>query len=83
MLQDDPYKYPDVFVCLYDYYGCDAPELEKDCMFSADSTEGGLTNAIFNPGKDNEQDIVTEAKLTEVSVRLAVLDSHCNRQCYS
>lgn len=65
MLQDDLYKYPDVYVCLYDFFGCDSLGLEEDCMSSANSTEGGLTTATFNPGQDNEQRIVTEAKLTD------------------
>ena len=66
--QNDLYKYPDIYVCLYNFYGCDTMGLEPDCMYSYNQTEGGRANATFNPGGDEEQDIATNALLTE-SVR--------------
>lgn len=64
-LQNDVYKYPDIYVCLYDFYGCDDLELEGDCMGSFQSTEGGKSNAVFNLNRDNEQDLQVDAFLTE------------------
>eukprot|EP00904_Undaria_pinnatifida_P008172 jgi/Undpi1/4485/HiC_scaffold_17.g07839.m1 len=65
VLSNDVYKYPDIYVCLYDFYGCDDFELEGDCMGSFQSTEGGNSNAIFNLNRDNEQDLQVDALLTE------------------
>ncbi|CAN0488158.1 unnamed protein product, partial [Scytosiphon promiscuus] len=39
-LQNDGYKYPDIYVCTYDFYGCDDESLLEDCTRSAQSTEG-------------------------------------------
>ncbi|CAN0113795.1 unnamed protein product [Ascophyllum nodosum] len=64
-LSNDLYKYPDIYVCLYNFYGCDTMGLEPDCMYSYNQTEGGRANATFNPGGDTEQDIATNALLTE------------------
>lgn len=59
------YKYPDVHVCLYKFYGCDSLELEEDCTASALKMNGGFTTATFNPNGDDEQEISSSAFLTE------------------
>lgn len=47
-----------MYVCLYDFYGCDDANLEEECVFTATDTEGGRrTGAVFNPGEENEQNI--------------------------
>lgn len=63
--QNDVYKYPDIYVCLYNFFGCDEMELEGDCMGSAQSTEGGRSTAVFNMNKDDEQELEVDAFLTE------------------
>lgn len=54
--QNDLYNYPDVYVCLYDFLGCDSFELEESCRESAFDT-GQDTQATFNPGGTDEQEI--------------------------
>lgn len=63
--QNGVYKYPDIYVCLYDFFGCDKMELEGDCMGSAQSTEGGRSTAVFNLNRDDEQELEVNAFLTE------------------
>ena len=48
-LQNVVYKYPDIWICPYVQYGCDALELEKECVDSAWMTEGGAPDAVFYP----------------------------------
>lgn len=68
--QKDAYKYPEVYVCLYEFYGCDLQEDEDDCVYSSSTTQGGPTTATFNPGEDNELDIPAEATLTNESINV-------------
>lgn len=63
--QNDIYRYPDVYVCLYNFYGCDQQEDEDDCVYSSTTTQGGDTVASFNPGGETQLDIPGEAMLTE------------------
>ncbi|CAN0229685.1 unnamed protein product [Ectocarpus sp. 12 AP-2014] len=58
------YEYPDVWVCLYNNYGCDKWELEEECMRSANFTEGGNTTAVFYPGGEYEQVLPGVPRLT-------------------
>lgn len=81
--QNDLYEYPDVYVCLYNFFGCDSLDLEEQCIGTVHSTEGGETKAFFNPLDVNPQEISTDASLTdEVRIRkndaiLALLSSYC------
>lgn len=43
------YKYPDLWICPYDNFGCDALGLEEGCVDSAWMTEGGPPDAVFYP----------------------------------
>lgn len=52
-IQNELYKYPDVYVCLYNYYGSDTLEQEEDCIYSVNDTEGGMPSAILNPDRVN------------------------------
>lgn len=47
--QNVVYKYPDIWVCPYEQYGCDNIELEEECVDSAWMTEGGVPDAVFYP----------------------------------
>eukprot|EP00903_Cladosiphon_okamuranus_P009902 g9404.t1 len=58
------FAYPDVWVCLYDYYGCDEWELEEECVKSTNMTVAGDTSAVFFPGGEYEQTIYGRPKLT-------------------
>lgn len=51
-MQNELYDYPDVYVCLYTFYGCDTLEQEEGCISSVYNTEGGMPSAILNPDKD-------------------------------
>ncbi|CAN0252419.1 unnamed protein product [Ascophyllum nodosum] len=64
-ISNDLYRYPDIYVCLYNFFGCDQMELEPSCVASHNQTEGARTKATFNPGGDTEQDIARDAFLTE------------------
>eukprot|EP00904_Undaria_pinnatifida_P000566 jgi/Undpi1/1050/HiC_scaffold_10.g04513.m1 len=64
-LSNNVYKYPDIYVCLYNFYGCDNQELEEDCVRSAQITEGGNSTAVFNQNGDDEQDLHVDAFLTD------------------
>lgn len=69
------YRYPDVWMCLYDYYGCDEKELEKQCVASANRTEGGPVRAIYHPGGEHEQNIptyYTKTNMVRTTVRAAL-----------
>ena len=57
VLQNDVYKYPDIYVCTYDFYGCDDESLLENCTRSAQSTEGGNSTAVFNPTMDDRQEL--------------------------
>lgn len=57
LLQNDAYKYPDIYVCTYDFYGCDDEDLLENCTHSAQSTEGGNSTAVFNPFGDDRQEL--------------------------
>lgn len=52
-------------MCLYDFYGCDEQELEEGCIRSAQSTEGGQSSAVYNRDMDDEQELKTDAFLTD------------------
>lgn len=71
--QNEPYKYPDVYVCLNHGFGCDEQEKESECVVSAFETEGGHTAATFNPNADNSQEIGTRASDTNTTVSTFVL----------
>eukprot|EP00903_Cladosiphon_okamuranus_P009900 g9402.t1 len=58
------FPYPDVWVCLYNNYGCDVQELEEECMRSSNATEGGVTGALFYPNGEYEQNITVNPRLT-------------------
>lgn len=58
-LQNEIYKYPDIWVCLYEHYGCDDSTLEEECVRSANATEGGMTTATYQPQGPNEKKITT------------------------
>lgn len=47
LLQDELYKFPDVYVCLYNFYGCDAQDQEEDCLYSALEVEGRNSSAEY------------------------------------
>lgn len=55
--QNDVYRYPDIYVCLYDLRGCDEQHLEEECSRSAQSTQGGESTAVFNPTGVHEQEV--------------------------
>ena len=60
------YRYPDIWVCLYNTYGCDSQDLEEECFNSATLTEGEGANVMIYPGDlDHEQKVPTVGKLTE------------------
>lgn len=59
------YKYPDIYVCLYSFYGCDTLELEEKCRDSTHSTEGGRSTAIYNPTREDEQILQVDAVFSE------------------
>ncbi|CAM9511484.1 unnamed protein product, partial [Ectocarpus fasciculatus] len=65
VLSNNVYRYPDTYVCLYNYFGCDDMDLEEFCVSSVFDTEGGRSSAVFNPGGDLEQEIATTAYLTD------------------
>ncbi|CAN0175933.1 unnamed protein product, partial [Scytosiphon promiscuus] len=66
VLSNQLYRYPDVYVCLYDYFGCDEMDLEEECVFTAFDTQGARrTRAVFNPDGDTEQEIAASGILTD------------------
>ena len=64
------YTYPDVWVCLYNVFGCDKQELEQQCLDSSELTDGDRAKATFYPGGELEQEIPAVGSLTpSVSIR--------------
>ncbi|CAN0063176.1 unnamed protein product, partial [Ectocarpus fasciculatus] len=55
VLSNEVYKYPDLWVCPYNQYGCDDTSLEMGCVNSAWETEAGVPNAIFYPSDGTDQ----------------------------
>ena len=70
-MKNTVYTYPDVWVCMYDTYGCD--DLEKMCIDSSSSTEGGNTGAVFHPGGEYEQQILVAGILTHSVSMLCIV----------
>lgn len=64
LLQNTVYAYPDIWVCLYESYGCDQQELEPECVRSANQTQGGNSSAVFYPGGEYEQRVPGHGMLT-------------------
>eukprot|EP00752_Nemacystus_decipiens_P018199 g16328.t1 len=54
------YKYPDLWICMYDQFGCDDQGLESKCVGSAWDTERGPPDAVFYP-KEKLNDIYSNA----------------------
>ena len=69
--QNEIYTYPDLWICLYNNYGCDKTEIEKECIMSVFDTEGGPTRATYRPGDDHETTINFTANVTD-TVRIHV-----------
>ena len=65
LVKNKVYAYPDMWVCLYNTYGCDTQDLEEECLDSSTTTEGGNASAVFYPGGDYEQEVPVVGKLTE------------------
>ena len=66
------YEYPDVWVCLFDTYGCDEQGLEEECANSSSLIEGLAPTAVFYPNDDDptdyrRQEIAGNSALTDVS----------------
>ncbi|CAM9655141.1 unnamed protein product, partial [Ectocarpus sp. 13 AM-2016] len=59
VLSNSVYKYPDTYVCLTYFFGCDDLDLDESCASSIFDTEGGSSSAVFNPGGELEQEIAT------------------------
>ena len=51
-------------VCPYEGLGCDTLEDEGDCVYSSSTTQG-VTQALFNPGSEDQQDIELLADVTD------------------
>ncbi len=63
--QNDVYTYPDLNVCMYDWgAGCDTGVFPGDCVFSSNSTEGGIAGGSYF-GLNSSQAIPTWARETE------------------
>ena len=71
-MKNKVYAYPDMWVCLYDTYGCDRRDLEEECLDSSTTTEGGNANAVFYPGGDYEQAVPVVGKLTKKETQRVV-----------
>lgn len=56
-MKNTVYAYPDVWVCLYDTYGCDEQHLEQECLDSSKMTEWGKPSAVFYGGGEHEQEV--------------------------
>ena len=70
--QNTIYDYPDIWVCMYDSYGCDAIEREEGCANSSTLMEGKTPTAVFYPNTslprdERRQDIVGSSMKTDVS----------------
>ncbi|CAB1115040.1 unnamed protein product [Ectocarpus sp. CCAP 1310/34] len=68
VLSNSVYKYPDTYVCLTYFFGCDDLDLEEGCASSIFDTEGGSSSAVFNPGGEMEQEIATTTWSDEASL---------------
>eukprot|EP00904_Undaria_pinnatifida_P008146 jgi/Undpi1/4461/HiC_scaffold_17.g07815.m1 len=71
-MEDEVYEYPDVWVCLFDTYGCDEQGLEEECANSSSLIEGLAPTAVFYPNDDDptdyrRQEIAGNSALTDVS----------------
>lgn len=56
-MKNTVYAYPDVWVCLYNTYGCDTMDLEEECVVSANMTEAEKPSAWFYRGGEYEQEV--------------------------
>ncbi|CAN0315183.1 unnamed protein product, partial [Ascophyllum nodosum] len=65
IVSNEIYIYPDLWVCLYDTYGCDKFEYEEQCLGSIFDTEGGSTRARYRPGDANETSINFTTNITD------------------
>lgn len=70
------YTYPDVWVCLYNTFGCDEQGVEKQCVESAELTDGGNAKATFHLGGEFEQTITAVGDVTD-TVSMLVYFSPC------
>lgn len=77
-MKNTVYTYPDVWVCLYDGYGCDTYEKEEKCLNSYTITAGGKASAVFYPDGEYEQEVPVLGDLTD-SVSMLVLQTHSCR----
>ena len=77
-MKNTVYTYPNVWVCLYNTYGCDKREMEKECLNSYTITAGGSASAVFHPGGEYEQEVPVHGNLTD-SVSMLVLLTHSCR----
>ncbi|CAM9401821.1 unnamed protein product [Ectocarpus fasciculatus] len=74
------FKYPDLWICPYVNYGCDAWELEEECVDSAWMTEGGAPDAVFYPRVKLDQlhQVTTEERKINAIPDLTNYDSEGN-----
>lgn len=63
--QNTPYKYPDIYVCPRELFGCDREDLEQSCSASYNQTDGGITEAMFTQRGKSTQEIAVEIIYTE------------------
>ncbi|CAM9171868.1 unnamed protein product, partial [Ectocarpus sp. 8 AP-2014] len=82
LLTNEVYKYPDLWICPYVNYGCDAWELEEECVASAWMTEGGEPDAVFYPRVKLGQlhQVTTEERKINAIPDLTNFDSEGNEQ---
>ncbi|CAB1104434.1 unnamed protein product [Ectocarpus sp. CCAP 1310/34] len=82
LLPNEVYKYPDLWICPYVNYGCDAWELEEECVASAWMTEGGEPDAVFYPRVKLDQlhQVTTEERQINAIPDLTNFDSEGNEQ---
>ncbi|CAM9812689.1 unnamed protein product [Ectocarpus sp. 4 AP-2014] len=80
VMTSEVYKYPDLWICLYNNYGCDEWELEEECVDSAWMTEGGVPDAVFYPRVklDQLQETTTEELQIEAIPENTDYDSEGN-----
>lgn len=55
-MKNTVYAYSDVWVCLYESFGCDTQGQEEEYLESSTMTEGGNPSAVFIPGGEHEQE---------------------------
>lgn len=63
--QNEVYEYPDLWVCLFNTYGCDDIDYEEKCVMSVNDTEGGFTRARYRPGNEGETPVYYTANVTD------------------